>query len=237
MCVFPLFIFLIANSAKQALIKTNTSLALTINKRIIVFGLLYLIIVALISFTGFFSTDTIPPRILLVTTLPLLLVYILFVSRSKVYKLIIHHIDLSSLIRLHIFRLIGVFFLITYYYNALPKYFAITGGLGDIFAAITAIFGAYGIDKKKSYAINLAYAWNIVGLIDIINVAFSAVIATKQSITNGTQSIIEFSNFPFCWIPAFAPATIIFLHISIFKKLRVLKMTRSKLSASDFTKK
>lgn len=36
---------------------------------------------------------------------------------------------------------------------------------------------------------------------------------------SSSQGIEQFGTFPFSWIPAFAPATIIFLHILIFKKL------------------
>ncbi len=35
-----------------------------------------------------------------------------------------------------------------------------------------------------------------------------------------SQSIVEMAKFPFVWIPAFAPAIIIFMHIAIFKKLK-----------------
>jgi hypothetical protein len=35
-----------------------------------------------------------------------------------------------------------------------------------------------------------------------------------------TQSLANIAEFPFCFIPAFAPATIIFIHVAIFKKLR-----------------
>jgi hypothetical protein len=63
--------------------------------------------------------------------------------------------------------------------------------------------------------------WNIVGFWDIVNVVVMAFLTTKWSLDTGSQSLIEMGYFPFSLIAAFAPATIIFLHISIFKKLKM----------------
>jgi hypothetical protein len=42
--------------------------------------------------------------------------------------------------------------------------------------------------------------------------------ATKAAATG--QSGGEMTIFPFVWFPAFAPATILFLHYAIFRKLQ-----------------
>ena len=220
---FPIAVFMIARTAKL----TDMSIGFDgekTRKTILFAGLGYLFAVSIVAMTGFFTVNTLPPRILLTTTLPLLLFYVFYVSRTKMYSRFLENVPLESLIRLHIFRFVGVFFLITYYYGALPKYFALSGGIGDIFAAVTAIFVANAVEQKKNYARPLVYIWNIIGLIDIINVAFTAVITTKLSIENGTQGVVTIADFPFCWIPAFAPATIVFLHLMIFKKLRLEKI-------------
>jgi hypothetical protein len=54
-------------------------------------------------------------------------------------------------------------------------------------------------------------------------VVIAGLITTKFSIENGAQGVLEIANFPFCLIPAFAPATILFVHILIFKKLKTIK--------------
>ena len=217
---FPIAIFRMASTAKLADDSAGFD-GEKARKVVLIFGLSYLLVVSIVVTTGFFTVNTLPPRILLTTTLPLLLFYLFYVSKTKMYGRFLENTPLESIIRLHIFRLVGVFFLITYFYGALPKYFALSGGIGDIFAATTAIFVANAVEKKKSYARPLVYVWNIVGLLDIINVAIAAVISTKLSIENGTKGVVAIADFPFCWIPAFAPATIVFLHIMIFKKLRM----------------
>jgi hypothetical protein len=228
MAIFPFYILFISRTVKNSGISNEFGEVKTkkIANGILIFGFTYLIFYSLLSFTGFLKVNSLPPRIFLVSTIPLILFYVFVISRTATYKVILKHISLQALVRLHIFRLVGVFFLITYSYGALPRYFAVTGGLGDMFAAITAIFVAYCIDKKKPFALKLTFVWNIVALLDIINVAASAVIATRLSLTTGSQSVTEIASFPFVWIPALAPATILFLHISIFRKLNLLKKTK-----------
>jgi hypothetical protein len=222
---FPIAIFLIANTAKIAAINAGfgAQKAAKIRFNIITFCAIYLLYVSMMSFTGIFHVNTLPPKILLFTTLPLAIFYFGFVFRSKIYWTLLDNTPLESLIRIHIFRFVGVFFIINYGYGALPKTFALVGGIGDIFAAITAIFVANAVKNRKSYSHKLAFVWNVIGILDIVNVLVSAVLTARASIADGTEGIIQFANFPFSWIPAFAPATIIFLHITIFKKLKVTR--------------
>ena len=224
--IFPIVLFMITNAVKTANLRAGLTAenARKEQNRTLMMGFAYLLVVSIVAFTGFFTVNTLPPRILLTTTLPLLLFYLFYLSKTASYRRFFENVSLQSLIRLHIFRFVGVFFLITYYYGALPKHFALSGGIGDIFAAVTAIFVANAVEKKKSYARFLTYIWNIVGLLDILNVAFMAVVTTKLAIENGSQGVVTIADFPFCWIPAFAPATIVFLHIMIFKKLRIEKI-------------
>lgn len=222
---FSVLFFMIANTAKTAALTAGFApqKASNIWKTIIAFCFIYIIYVSLMSFTGIFQVNTLPPRILLFTAIPLLIFYFGVVFRSEIYWTLLENAQLESLIRIHIFRFVGVFFIIAYVYGALPKTFALVGGIGDIFAAFTAIFVANAIENKKTYAPKLALIWNIIGFWDIVSVIVSAIIATKYAIADGTQGVLEMANFPFCWIAAFAPATIVFLHIGIFKKLKMIK--------------
>lgn len=222
---FSIVFFIIANVAKSAALKAGFSAekASNIWKTIIGFCFIYIIYVSLMSFTGIFQVNALPPRILIFTAIPLLIFYFAVVFRSKIYWTLLENADLASLIRIHIFRLVGVFFILAYAYDALPKTFAMIGGIGDIFAAITAIFVAKAVGNRKTYAPKLALVWNIIGFWDIVNVIVSAVITTKYALADGTKGVLEMTYFPFCWIAAFAPATIVFLHIGIFKKLKMVK--------------
>lgn len=218
-------IFMIINVVKQGYLQANfdhnTSKMLPRNVGLF-FGIYYFY-VSLMSFTGIFQVNALPPRILLFTAIPLLLFYFLFVFRTKIFWTILENVPLAALVRIHIFRFVGVFFIIAWFYDALPKSFAFIGGFGDIFAATTAIFVAMLIEKKASNYKKITLIWNIIGFWDIVSVIISAIYITQQAIETHTQGVLEMTKFPFCLIPAFAPATIIFLHICIFKKLKMEK--------------
>lgn len=222
---FSIVFFMIANTAKTAALKAgfDAQKASNIWKTVLGFCFIYIIYVSLMSFTGIFQVNALPPRILLFTAIPLLIFFFGVVFRSKIYWTLLENAALESLIRLHIFRFVGVFFILAYLYGALPKTFALVGGIGDIFAAVTAIFVANAVENRKTYAPKLALIWNIIGFWDIVNVVVSAIITTKYALEDGTKGVLEMANFPFCWIAAFAPATIVFLHIGIFKKLKMMK--------------
>ena len=82
---------------------------------------------------------------------------------------------------------------------------------------------AKAIRNKKNYARKLTYIWNTFGLVDILITSAMAIIFTKISIDNSIQGVEFLAEFPFCFIPAFAPPTIIFLHLLVFRKLSWLK--------------
>lgn len=219
-------IFMIVNIVKQGVnqpVFDRNDKAKKLPTLVLIFFATYYLYAMLMSFTGVFQVNTLPPRVLLFTAIPLALFYFLFVFRTKIFWQILENVKLSDLVRIHIFRLVGVFFIIGWFYGILPKSFAFIGGVGDIFAAITAIFVAILIDKKAKNYKKITLIWNIIGFWDIVSVIVSAVYITKQAIESNTQGILEMTKFPFSLIPAFAPATIIFLHICIFKKLKMEK--------------
>jgi hypothetical protein len=216
-------IFMIRGVVRQGALHAGLAPAtiMRLTSGVVAFYLLFYAYVAAMSFTGIFQKNTLPPKILLFTAVPLLLFYFGIVFRSKLFWVILQNVHLSSLVRLHIFRLVGIFFIIFWAYGALPQYFAFVAGFGDIFAAVTAIFVANLVDKKARHYKKITLIWNIVGFWDIVNVVITAVYVTKQAIDTGGRGVLEMAYFPTSLIPAFAPATIIFLHICIFKKLKM----------------
>lgn len=123
------------------------------------------------------------------------------------------------MVRLHIFRLIGSFFIILALFKALPNSIGFIAGFGDVITAITSLFVAKAIDQGKSYARPLTWAWNTFGILDIFATSGMAMMLTRQSMQTGSLGVDVLGQFPFCFIPAFAPATIIFLHLCIYRKL------------------
>ncbi|TCI91387.1 hypothetical protein [Tenacibaculum sp. M341] len=210
---------LIANAAKKAIIRAKQSYAITIKRNILIFYWVYFILISIISLTGFFSVNTLPPRIIIVTVLPLFLFYIFIIQKKEWFRVVMNHIKLEELVFIHIFRFVGIFFFLVAYYGSLPKVFANIGGIGDILSAILVFPVIYTLKKKIRGAKNFVLVWNIIGLVDILSVLSTAIYLTQTAISNNNEGVLDFGSFPFSWIPAFAPATIIFLHILVFKKL------------------
>lgn len=215
--VIPIPVILIALAARKGAPRERKNVFFY---TVLVFYFSYFTYVTIGSFNGLFDKIFFPPIILLYTTFPLMIFLFTVVIRSTFYKTLFENIALEDLVKIHIFRLIGVFFLLLAYHETLPKFFAIVAGLGDMITAITSIFMANVIKANKPYAKKLAYFWNSFGLIDILFTAISSLVLTKISIDTGAMGVETLAKFPFCYIPAFAPPTIVFLHIAIYSKLK-----------------
>jgi hypothetical protein len=213
-------IHLIASTFRKGAVKAEigSNTANLIYSGIFGFYLIYIVYVSILSFSGVFQTNTIPPKLILYTVLPLLIFLLVIVFNLPIYKTILKNLSYKSLILMQSFRLVGILFFLSYYHGALPSKFAIPGAVGDILTVLVGFLVVAAIDKKKSYAIPLVLLWNCLGLFDILSIMFNAVMITKEAILTDTAGIIEINNFPLCLLPSFAPATIIFLHVSIFKK-------------------
>jgi hypothetical protein len=187
---------------------------------ILAFFGIYLLYVVYAGQVGLFSKAMFPPKILLFTTVPYAFFLFFVVIKLPITQKIIQKTELSELIGLHIFRIVGGTFIILGLYDALPKYFALLSGIGDVLAAISSVFVVFAIKNDKSYARKLAFAWNVFGLADILMTAILANVITKISIDTGQMGVDTLARFPFSLIPAIAPPTIIFLHVLIFNKLK-----------------
>lgn len=185
----------------------------------IIFYLVYFSYVTYLCLNGYFDEESLPPKILVFTMFPLLVVLMSLFLFSKKLNLLLSNLHITDLISVHIFRLIGGFFLILMFHDFLPPVFALIAGIGDLTTALTSIFVVKAIRNDKSYAKPLTWIWNTFGLVDILATSGTAMLLTKLAIENGTPGVDVLTTFPFCFIPAFAPATIIFLHLCIYRKL------------------
>jgi len=215
----------ISGRAKEAAINAGITAHKSRNLQygILAFYMIYLSYVSLLSLKGVLDTKSIPPTVMIFAALPLMITLFGFIGNTVLFKKLLQSITLESLITLHVFRIVGVFFIFLYAYHLLPTEFAFSAGLGDIFTACLALPVAKMVSKGKSWSIPIAYAWNILGILDIVTLLIIATIDGKRSIETGGLGVKEMTLFPFVWFPAFAPATILFLHTVIFRKLRQLK--------------
>jgi hypothetical protein len=213
----PLPFILITSFVRKATLKSQYSSAYLY---VTIFFFLYVAYITFASFNGWFNVISLPPRTLLFTTFPYAFLLFGVLIHTKIFKKIVENASIESLIKLHIFRVIGVFFVLLAVHDALPKTFAFIAGFGDIITAISSVFVVKAIQNKKPYAQKLTYFWNIFGAVDIIFTAIAANVLTKISMDSGSMGVDTLAFFPFCIIPAFAPPTILLLHYVISQKLK-----------------
>lgn len=216
-------IVFITKPVKQAALNAGMTLqkATNIQIGIVVFYIAYLIYVSVFALKGTFDVNSLPPKVMVWAGMPLTIILFGFIGNTRLFKTLLRSISLESLIAIHVFRILGVFFIMLYCYDLLPAKFAFFAGLGDIITAILAIPVAKMVLKGNSWSKPVVYAWNIFGIMDIIDLLVIAVTIGA----NG--NLREVTVFPFVWFPAFAPATILFLHTAVFRKLYQLRDTQS----------
>ncbi|MFZ1790963.1 MAG: hypothetical protein WAT92_21750, partial [Saprospiraceae bacterium] len=79
---------------------------------VIVFFILYLTYITIASHKGWFDVVSFPPRVLLLTTFPYAFLLFGVIMNTKTYQKMMEKVAVENLIKLHIFRLIGVFFVL-----------------------------------------------------------------------------------------------------------------------------
>ncbi|MFC0513718.1 hypothetical protein ACFFGT_05890 [Mucilaginibacter angelicae] len=214
--IFLYSIFFITRPIQQAALNTGISSAKSQNIQlgIFIFYLIYLVYVATLALKGLLDVDSLPPRTMVWGGLPLLVILFGWIGNTGLFKKILRSITLEALIKLHVFRVVGVFFILLYAYHLLPAKFAFFAGLGDIITALLAIPVARMAARQQPGWKIAVYAWNIFGIMDIVDLLIVAVM------TGAGGNLREMAVFPFVWFPAFAPATILFLHTAVFRKMK-----------------
>jgi hypothetical protein len=178
------------------------------------------------SLSGLFDAPVVPPAVLRYATLPYALLLIGVVFGVKPVRAFVQRIPTASLIRVHRFRVVGATFLLLAYFGALPVWFGLIAGFGDLLTALSSPWVARAVAQQRTwaaprYARSLALVWNTFGLLDIAFTAIAANVLTYLSLSGQTNASVEvLGTFPFCLIPAFAPPTIAVLHVLIFRRLQ-----------------
>jgi hypothetical protein len=218
-CFIPIFVYsiiFIINPVKLAALDAGITPRRSGNIQlgIVGFYMIYLAYASVLALKGVLDVNSLPPRAMVWAGIPLMVILFGWIGNTGLFKHLLRAITLESLIKIHIFRLVGVFFILLYAYHLLPAKFAFFAGMGDIITAILALPVAKMAAKQKPGWKVAVYAWNIFGIMDIVDLLVVAVIIGA----NG--NLREMAIFPFVWFPAFAPATILFLHTTIFRKLQ-----------------
>jgi hypothetical protein len=119
--------------------------------------------------------------------------------------------DLRILVLLHVTRFIGIYFLVLYQRGELPRAFAVPAGIGDIVVATMALPVVFAPldDATRRRAVRI---WNVVGLVDILFVVFTA---ARLNLADPTQ-LRALTYLPLSLLPTFLVPLIIATHLILF---------------------
>jgi hypothetical protein len=157
-----------------------------------------------------------PPLYLGLTLgLPMLLFVVWYLRRGSLWSFA-QTLDLRLIISLHVWRLLGIVFLIDYFQGQLPGGFALPAGIGDIIVALTAVPLALAISHKTHGVEKWFLAWNIFGLLDLITAVGSGILHSPSSfgiLAGAGPTTLMMSQFPLSMVPTFFVPLFILLHL------------------------
>ena len=119
----------------------------------------------------------------------------------------------SQLIRLHVWRLVGIVFLLLMVSGQVPALWALPAGIGDILVGVTAPWVAHDVETRRGK--RRAVIWNLFGLSDLV-VAVGLGIMTSPGPTQVFQTVPTselMAHFPLALVPTFLVPLAFVLHV------------------------
>ncbi|WP_374950574.1 hypothetical protein [Mucilaginibacter sp.] len=193
------------------------------SKIVIAIALVWVSVQAAISLTGFYKVTTgIPPRFALLLVPPILFTIIRAITKSGLWFMATF--DLKALTLLHIVRIpveLTLYWL--YQHKVVPEVMTFSGRNFDILSGLSAPLVYYLAFVKKAISNKMLLGWNIVCLLLLANIVFTAVLSAPFSIQQFgfEQPNIALLYFPYTWLPCFIVPIVFMAHLVSIKKLAV----------------
>jgi hypothetical protein len=191
---------------------------MTVSIVIIMVWMAFTLILGLSGFLADFSS--MPPKLLLVVAPPLVIILLLFLAKG--FHRLCGTLDNFWFVYLQSFRILMEFILfLLYKYHVIPIQMTFEGRNFDILTGITAPFIAYYCFSKKSWSPKVAVAWNIAGILLLINIVLIAILSTPypfRLFMNEPANTVVF-YFPFVWLPSMVVPFALLLHLISLRRL------------------
>jgi hypothetical protein len=183
---------------------------------------------AAIGLSGFYSvTNTIPPRFPLMVLPPLLLITVIFLTRSG--RAYIDRLDIKTLTLLHVVRIpveIVLFWL--FMHKTVPEIMTFEGWNFDILSGISALLIYYFGFIRQKLSRTILLAWNFACLALLINIVVIAILSAPIPFQQLAfdQPNIAVMHFPYVWLPCCIVPLVLFAHLA---SVRILLRERQAL--------
>jgi hypothetical protein len=187
----------------------------------IVVLLILLVVQSLIGLSGFYTTtDTVPPRFLLLIGPPLFLIIILFLTNwGKAY---LDSLDLKTLTILHIIRVpVEIVLLWLFIHKAIPELMTFEGRNFDILSGLTSPLIYYFGFVRKNLSNAAILAWNFICLGLLINIVANAILSVPTTFQKFAfdQPNVGILYFPFNLLPACVVPLVLLSHLAAIRQL------------------
>jgi hypothetical protein len=161
---------------------------------------------------------------------------IISVFAIPAFRTILSFLDYKYLLLIHVLRIPVEFVLWKLSQeNVIPISMTFKGTNFDLFSGISAIAIYYWVYVRKQESKTLLLAWNIAGIILLLNAFTAGILSIPSTIQkiNFEHPNLAVLYFPFVWLPSFILPAILFAHLAY---IRNLMLERSSSLLSTFNK-
>ena len=187
--------------------------------------ILWLGIVSVGAWSGFFrNLEMLPPRILIVLLPPLII--IVWLMFSRLFGLILKALPESWLIKVQSFRIFMEFLLwLGFLGGFVPIQMTFEWLNFDIMVGITALMAGSVFFGQGRYRRPEAIIWNIFGIVLLINIVIIAVLSMPApfQVFMNEPTTIFMTGFPFIWILGFFVPFALAMHLFSLRQLFLSK--------------
>ena len=182
-------------------------------------------LIIVLSYKGFFADfGKLPPRPALAVLIPL--PFVLLVAFSKKGTQLLRSTPSHWLVLMQSFRIIvELLLLFAFMAGKLPVQMTFEGRNFDVVTGVLALPVGYLLARKKPFAKKLAIAFNIVGLLLLLNILVIAVLSMPTSlryfINEPSPTLV--ARFPFILLPGVLVPIAYTLHIFSLRQLAVTR--------------
>jgi hypothetical protein len=137
------------------------------------------------------------------------------------FRAFANSLNLAWIVGAHLWRFVGLGFVIAVFLRKLPAGFGIPEGFGDVVTAAFALPLAGALHRKKAVRKGFI-AWNIFGLVDLLSAILMGVLYSEGSfgILRTDVSTVLMTTFPVSIIPTFLVPLFILLHLLALARRR-----------------
>jgi hypothetical protein len=182
---------------------------------------MWIALLLILSFNGFFADfSKLPPRPALAVLIPL--PFVLLIAFSKKGTQLLRSVPSHWIVYLQSFRIVvELLLLFAFMAGKLPVQMTFEGRNIDVVTGVLALPVGYLLARKRTYAAKLAIAFNIVGILLLLNILVIAVLSmpTPLRYFMNEPSNTLVAQFPFILLPGVLVPVAYSLHIFSLRQL------------------